>query len=346
MRAYQLTQWQSPAELTDVPIPQPGAGEVLIRVGGSGACHSDLHAMEYPVGTLPYELPFTLGHEVAGWVEATGEGVSVWERGQPVAVYGPWGCGRCWTCRQGRENYCEHAPEIGAAGAGLGRDGGHAEYMLVPSDRLLVALDGLDPRDAAPLADAALTPYHAIKRSLPKLRAGSTAVAIGVGGLGHVGVQLLKALSPARVVAVDLADDKLAMALDVGADEAVPSDGSAADAIRGITGGTGADVVVDFVGADATLALAAAVARPGADVTLVGIGGGSFQFDFFSLAKEVSLQSTYWGSLPELMEVLDLARHGAIQLRTQRFGLKDAAEAYRQLAAGEIDGRAVIVPND
>ena len=239
MRAYQFTAWKHWPTLTDVPQPDPGPGEVLIKVGGSGACHSDLHVMEFDEGLLPYELPFTLGHEVAGWVEATGPGVTGLEHGAPVAVYGPWGCGRCQRCRLGMENYCEHAAELGAAGGGLGRDGGHAEYMLVPSARLLVPLDGVDPRDAAPLTDAGLTPYHAIKRSVPKLTAGSTAVVIGVGGLGHVGVQILKALTPAQVVAVDLDESKLATALEVGADHAVVAGPDAAEEIRGLTGGRG-----------------------------------------------------------------------------------------------------------
>ena len=196
MKAYQLIEWQQPAELRDVPVPEPGPGEVLIKVGGAGACHSDLHVMDWPAGTLPYELPFTLGRENAGWIEAIGAGVGGWQPDDAVAVYGAWGCGRCAACRQGRETLCERAAEIGAAGGGLGRDGGMAEYMLVPNARLLVALGELDPRDTAPLSDAALTPYHAIQSALPLLSPGTWALVIGVGGLGHMAVQLLRAVSP------------------------------------------------------------------------------------------------------------------------------------------------------
>ena len=183
-----------------------------MKVGGAGACHSDLHVMEWPAGFLPYELPFTLGHENAGWIEALGAGVKGWEVGEAVAVYGPWGCGRCRPCRTGLETLCERAAQLGAAGGGLGRDGGMAEYMLVPDPRLLVPLGDLDPRDAAPLSDAALTPYHAIKLALHQLVPGTSAVVIGVGGLGHMAVQILRALTPARVIATDIDAGKLELA--------------------------------------------------------------------------------------------------------------------------------------
>ncbi|HEY3486278.1 MAG TPA: alcohol dehydrogenase catalytic domain-containing protein, partial [Ilumatobacteraceae bacterium] len=162
MRALQLTGWQQPPEIREVPEPEPGPGQVVVRVGGAGACHSDLHIMdEFVDGMLPAVLPFTLGHENAGWVHALGAGVEGLEVGQPVAVYGPWGCGRCHRCRQGLENYCERQAEVGPPGGGLGLDGGMAKLLLVPSARSLVPLGDLDPAEAAPLTDAGLTPYHA-----------------------------------------------------------------------------------------------------------------------------------------------------------------------------------------
>ncbi|QBI18575.1 NAD(P)-dependent alcohol dehydrogenase [Egibacter rhizosphaerae] len=344
MRAYQLTAWQQPPELREVPVPEPGAGEVLVRIGGAGACHSDLHLMEWPEGVVPYEVPFTLGHENAGWVEAVGAGVRTVEPGQPVAVYGPWGCGNCKRCRLGMENYCEHAAEIGAAGGGLGRDGGMADYMLVPSERLLVPLEGLDPADAAPLGDAALTPYHAIKRSLHKLEPGTTAVVIGVGGLGHMAVQLLRELSPASIVAIDLDDAQLEHAREIGADHVVRSDGEAAEAVRGHTRGKGAALVVDNVGVDGTLALAAQVTRPLADISIVGIGGGALPVSFFGVPQEASVQTTYWGTVPELREVLALAAEGRIHVTSTRYALDDVAAVYHKLEQGEVRGRAVMVP--
>ena len=184
MKAYRLVAWQQPPELRDVSVPEPAPDEVLIKVGGAGACHTDLHLMDRPEHVDPLERPpFTLGHENAGWVEAVGAGVTAYLPGDAVAVYGAWGCGRCAPCRQGSEMLCERLDEVGSYGGGLGRDGGMAEFMLVPSTRLLVPLGDLDPRDAAPLTDAALTPYHALKSALPLLRPGTWALVIGVGGL-------------------------------------------------------------------------------------------------------------------------------------------------------------------
>lgn len=345
MKALQLTEWKHEPELRDVADPEPGPGEVVVKVGGAGACHSDLHLLhDFEDGLLPWGPPFTLGHENAGWVHAVGAGVTGLEVGAPVAVYGPWGCGHCHRCRQGMENYCDNQAEVGAAGGGLGRDGGMAPYLLVPSARHLVPLGDLPPHLAAPLTDAGLTPYHAVKRSLPQLGAGSTVVVIGVGGLGHLAVQLLEALCAATIVAVDERESALALAERAGARHLVPAGPTAAEEIRGHTGGLGADVVLDFVGVDATLQTAAAASRPMGEVTLVGIGGGSYPFGFFTVPYEVSLTTTYWGSLPELQEVLALAEQGRVAAEVTTYGLDDAAQAYVDLAAGRVDGRAVIVP--
>ncbi len=345
MKAYQLTAWQTPPELRDVEVPEPGPGQVLIKVGGAGACHSDLHLMEWPEGQMDFELPFTIGHENAGWVEAIGAGVEGLETGEPVAVYGPWGCGRCRSCRLSAETYCERQAEIGAFGGGLGLDGGMAEYMLVPHARLLLPLGDLDPRDAAPLSDAALTPYHAVKRSLQLLVPGSTAVVIGVGGLGHMAVQILRALTPARVVAVDVSADKLRLAGEVGADEALEPGEGAAETIRELTGGLGAELVLDNVGADDTLALAAQIVRFESHLTMVGLAGGTFEFGFGTLPFECQLTLPYWGTAIELMEVLDLAREGKIRAHVERFPLERVPEAYERLREGSLDGRAVICPH-
>lgn len=226
-------------------------------------------------------------------------------------------------------------------------DGGMAEYMLVPDAvRHLVPLPaGLDPVTAAPLTDAGLTPYHAIRRSWGKLPPGSTAVVIGVGGLGHLAVQILKATTAARVVAIDTKDEALLLAKAAGAELTLLSGEETARTIREETGGRGADVVLDFVGSGPTLALGAGVARQCGDLTLVGLAGGSLSFSFFSVPYELSIQTTYWGTRPELVEVLELAAEGLLEPKITTFSLAAAPDAYRALEGGELEGRAVVVPN-
>ena len=340
MQAYQLVEWQQPPELREVEVPEPGPGEVLVKVGGAGACHSDLHVMEWPGGTLPYELPFTLGHENAGTVAALGPGASGVEEGDAVLVYGPWGCGTCWQCARGAENLCERGGDRRGKGCGLGYDGGLAEYLVVPSPRLLVPIGDLDPLRAAPLTDAALSPYHALKSELWRLRPGTTAVVIGVGGLGHVAVQLLRELSPARIVASDPRERARQTALAHGADVAL----DATDDVRAETGPVGAALVLDFVGTDETLALAASILAPGAHVSAVGLGGGTFPTQMGRVPLEWSLAKPSWGTLPELHEVVALARSGALEIEVERLRLEDAIEGYERLRSGAVNGRAVVVP--
>ena len=330
-------------ELMEVPDPAPGPGEVVVKVGAAGACHSDLHVLyELDVAAV-WELPMTLGHETAGWVQAVGKGVTDLAEGDPVAVYGAWGCGSCGHCTVGVENYCERPSLVG--GGGLGANGGLADYLLVPHQRHLVRLpDGLDPVTAAPLTDAGLTPYHAIRRSWPKLTPDATAVLIGVGGLGHVAVQIARATTAAQVIAVDIKPDALELARKVGAHHVLASDESTAQAIRDLTGGRGADVVIDFVGATATLELARGVARSMGDVTIVGIAGGEIPVSFFSQPYEVSIATTYWGSRPELVELLALAASGQISAERSIYSLEHGAQAYRDLRDNRVTGRAVVVP--
>jgi alcohol dehydrogenase, propanol-preferring len=347
MKAYQLVQWQKDPELRDVEVPEPGIGEVLIKVGGAGACHSDLHVMEWPSGTLPYKLPFTLGHENAGWVEKVGSGVKGFSTGDPVAVYGPWGCGYCYNCRQGIEIYCDNLLTVngGAVGGGLGLDGGMAEYILVKSARFLVPLTTLPPKEAAPITDAGLTPYHAIKNSLPLLNSMSSAVIIGVGGLGHMAIQILRALTSTRIIAVDIAEDKLKFASQLGADEVMLSNDEAPAKIAEITKGRGAEVVLDMVGTDATMALSAKMCKKMGHLTVVGAAGGTLPFGMFNLANECAVSAPVWGSIPDLMEILSLAENGLIKSHNTYYPLQRAGEAYNAMRAGKIAGRAVIVPN-
>lgn len=350
MRALRLTAWKSEPELVDVDKPEPGPHDAVIKVGGAGACHSDLHLMNDFDESAPlmWGPPFTLGHENAGWVASLGDDVTGFEVDQPVGVYGAWGCGVCPNCLAGVETYCQNPADAPApgGGGGLGCDGGMAEYMLVvDAERHLIALpDGLAPADAAPLTDAGLTPYHAVARSWPKLPPTATAVVIGVGGLGHMAVQIVKQTTGARVVAVDRRESALRLAAELGADETLVSDDSAAEAIKNLTGGAGAEVVIDCVGTDATLALAAGSVAQQGDLTIVGIGGGTLPVSFFSLPYEASVQTTYWGSRVELAQVFDMAARGMLTPTSTTYPLADAVSAYRDLQAGEVHGRAVIVP--
>ena len=327
----------------EIPEPTPGPGEVVIKVGGAGACHSDLHLLWDMDASAIWPLPMTLGHENAGWVHALGAGVTGFSEGDAVAVYGAWGCGVCARCAVGMENYCEQPSLVG--GGGLGADGGMADYLLVPSARHLVPLPkGLDPVTAAPLTDAGLTPYHAIRRSWPKLTPDATCVMIGVGGLGHIGVQIARATTAAQVIAVDVKPEALELARKVGAHHAVLSDENAAQTIRDLTGGRGADVVLDFFGSTETLNLARGVARVLGDVTIVGIGGGEVPLGFFTQPYEVTMTTTYWGSRPELAELLALAAGGQITAESSIYSLDNAAKAYADLHNGTVTGRAVVVP--
>lgn len=345
MKALQYRTVGAAPEVVTVPDPEPGPGQVLLKVTAAGVCHSDIAVMSWPAEGFPYELPLTLGHEGVGTVAALGAGVGGLEEGDSVAVYGPWGCGACAPCAQGKENYCLRADELGIRPPGLGAPGSMAEYMLVDDARHLVPINGLDPVATVPLTDAGLTPYHAIKRSLPKLVPGSTAVVIGTGGLGHVAIQLLRAMSATRVIALDVSEDKLELARKVGAHEAILSNGEAAGKLKEMTGGIGAEAVFDFVGVQPTVELAGAVAAIEGDVTIVGIGGGTLPVGFGATNFEVSVTAPYWGSRGELIEVLDLARAGAVSVHTETYSLDDAPLAYERLHDGKINGRAVILPN-
>jgi alcohol dehydrogenase, propanol-preferring len=340
MRAVRVVGWEAAPVLTEMPVPKPGPGEVLLEVVAAGLCHSDLHIVDWPAGTMPWELPFTLGHENAGTVLELGAGATGVEVGDHVVVYGPWGCGACWQCSRGAENLC---PSRGGRGAGCGLDGGLAEYLLVPSARYLVPIPGLDPVQAAALTDAGLSPYHAIKTHLDVLRPGSSAVVIGVGGLGHVAVQLLRALSPARVVAVDVRADARELALRLRADAALEGAGLTGSDVRDELGGP-AQLVLDFVGSDETLGLGTDVLAAGGRLVMVGLGGGSLPRPVAQLPFDASVSRPSWGTLPELREVVELAARGAITIEVERLGLDDTLAGYDRLREGSIAGRAVVVP--
>lgn len=342
MRAVQYRTIGSGPEVVEIPTPEPGPGQVRLKVTAAGLCHSDEFVMSLPEGA--FALPLTLGHEAAGVVDALGDGATGVSLGDSVVVYGAWGCGRCHACAQGAENYCPHASSLGIQPPGLGAPGALAEYLIVDDARHLVPLGELDPVASVSLTDAGLTPYHSIVSSLGSLPAGSTAVVIGVGGLGHVGIQILRAITGATVIALDVSEEKQKLAREVGAHRALHSDESAAAAIRSLTSGVGAQVVFDFVGAPATLEIARQSVAPAGRIEIVGIGGGTLAAGFFSTPYGATVRAPYWGTRSELIEVLDLARSGAIHVEVEQYTLDQAPEAYRKLHEGTIRGRAVVVP--
>lgn len=343
MHAYRLFD-DGPRLVENLPVPVLREGQVLVKIAGAGACHSDLHVMDAVAsGKSFFRPPFTLGHENTGWVEALGPGVRGVEIGEPVAVYCAWGCGRCRACLRSCENYCEE--QLILLGGGLGRDGGMATYMVVPALRYLVPLGDLEPHDAAPLTDAGLTPYHAISRVLPLLAPDATAVVIGLGGLGHMAIQVLRAISAARIVAVDIDDAKLAIAGKLGADECVRSDADALVRMNESLRGRQADAVFDFVGVQSTIDLGRKLVRPGGAFTIVGLGGGTMPVAQGKISWGTDVSMPFYGSIAELREVLALARRGHLRAHVTRFPLERAGDAYAALREGTLEGRAVICPN-
>lgn len=344
MRAVRLDATGEALRLEEVPLPEPEGLEVRVRVGGAGVCHTDLHIVD---GIQPrVELPRTLGHEVAGWIDAIGpEAERPLRRarlsvGDPVVVYGGWGCGECGECRQGDEQRCERS-----VAPGFQADGGYAEAMLVPHPRHLVSLGDLDPARAAPLADAGITPYRAVRRAEAWLRPGSRVLVIGAGALGQFALQLLRLLPAAGrdlVVAVrELDPARLERAAELGADVGL----LAVEPQLTMAGlGGHADVVLDFVGNDGTLAHAAEVVAPGGAILLVGEAGGHLPFGFDAPTIEAWVTTVAWGSPDDLRQVVRLARRNRLRWTTETLPLADATAAHDRLRAGTVEGRLVLVP--
>jgi alcohol dehydrogenase, propanol-preferring len=327
-------------EVCDVPVPEPGPGAVLVKVAGAGLCHSDVMIAQAP--TVYGASTFTLGHETAGHVAALGEGVQGLAEGEPVVVHALWGCGSCPTCWNGGERFCPRVKPAG--GSGLGLDGGLAEYLLVPAARNVVPLGDVDPVDAGPLADAALTPYHAIRTALPLLRPGRVSVVIGVGGLGHMAVQLLRTLTTTTVVAVEADEGRRRFALELGADLALDPSDDPAGQIRSLAP-DGVPLVLDLVGSGDTLTLAASVAGTGGRVVLIGAALGTMPFSFVTLPFECTIGTSYAGEVHELADLVALAQAGRIEVHTTHISLDDVPRYYELLdTEGITTGRAVALP--
>jgi NAD+-dependent secondary alcohol dehydrogenase Adh1 len=340
MRAALLSEYHSPLELVERPEPEPqGPRDVVVRVGGAGVCQTDLHAIDGHMEAAGVTLPLVLGHENAGWVHAVGDGVTAAEVGDAVLVYAAYSCGLCVPCRRGLDMHCEQGQF-----SGLTRDGGFAEYVVVDERSLLALPAGVEPADVAPHADAGITAYHAVKKLASRLEPGSTAAVIGVGGVGHIALQLVRALGSARVIAIDTDERRRRLAQELGADEVLGEQGDVAGAVRELTGGRGADVVFDFVGADETHALALqTLARRGV-FSVVGYGGTISIPSVAMIATETAIAGNLVGSWIDLWELLQLHGQGDVTLRTETHSLDDVNDVLEKLREGEVTGRAVLVP--
>jgi alcohol dehydrogenase, propanol-preferring len=336
VRAFRLID-AGRAELVELSRPEPGTGEVLLRVLAAGVCRTDLALLRS--GGNGLALPVTLGHEIVGEI------VEGPDRGAVVAVYELLGCGRCAACARGHDNVCR---DLVPGAVGITRDGGMADHVVVPA-RNLVALGDVDPVHAAPLTDAGMTALHAVERGRPLLEPGATAVVVGVGGLGHLAVQFLRATSDVRVLAVDVDRERLDFAAELGADDGILTGPDAADGIVAATGGRKADVVFDFVGAQQTLDLAAAVAGRGGAIVVTGGGGGTLCVTAKMGAgrapdREVAIVHTFGGTRDDLRRALALAEAGRVRTHVEVFDLEAADRVLTDLEAGKVLGRAVLVP--
>jgi propanol-preferring alcohol dehydrogenase len=344
MRAVRLHAAGEPLRIEEVALPEPSGTEIRIRVAGCGVCHTDLHIVDGIQTRV--ELPVTLGHEVAGWIDAVGPAAERLlrrfrlEPAAAVVVSGGWGCGECRDCLAGAEQRCafSRAP-------GFQVDGGYAEFMLAPHPRHLVPLRRLDPVQAAPLADAGVTPYRAIRRAEPWLVGGARVLLIGCGALGQFAIQFLRLVPAAGrelfIAVRELSPARLERATELGADLAL-LDGEPAMALEGMGGP--ADVVLDFVGTDATLAHASSLVAPGGLVLLIGEAGGSLHFGFDQPPIESWLTTVAWGSRDDLREVVRLAERGRVHWNVETMALDSASTAHELLRTGQVSGRLVLVP--
>ena len=350
MKSARITGPNEPLAVSEYQTPTPQENQVLVKVKSVGVCHSDLHLWEggYDLGDGQFmkvtdrgvKYPVTPGHEIVGTVEDIGNGVSGISKGDEVLVF-PWiGCGECPACRVGNENLCDTPKSMGVF-----QDGGYSDYALIPDFKYLAKLDGVDPDSATSLACSGLTAYTAIKKS--NQNSPEFIVVIGAGGLGLMGVQIAKAITDAKIICVDLDDQKLETAKSMGADYTINSkDPETAQKIMSICNDKGADSIVDFVNAPPTAKLAFSILRKRGNLVLVGLFGGSIELSLVTIPlKSILIQGAYTGNYDDMVELLDLARQGTINpVISKRYTLDDANTALNDLKDRKIIGRAVINP--
>ncbi len=341
MKAVRVVGYHRKLELDDVPAPEiTGPHDVVVRIGGAGVCRTDLHILEGQwAEKSQVALPYTIGHENAGWVHAVGSAVTNVAEGDKVILHPLVTCGLCRACRFGDDVHCENSQF-----PGIDTDGGYAEYLKTSARSCVKIDDSLEPADIAALADAGLTAYHAAAKSARRLRAGDRVVMIGAGGLGHIGIQVMAALSPAEIIVVDRNPDAVKLATTIGAHHGIVADADVVEQVLDLTGGHGAEQVVDFVGEGGSTAQGLRMTRRAGDYHIVGYGENIDVPTIDLISTEVNIVGNLVGSYNDLVELMALAAQQRVQLHTSQYRLEQFDEAIDDLDAGRIRGRAILVP--
>jgi NAD+-dependent secondary alcohol dehydrogenase Adh1 len=341
MKAARLHAYQDALKLEEVPEPRvDGPLDVIVRVGAAGLCRTDLHIQEGQWAEKSgVALPYTPGHENAGWVHEVGSAVTNVAVGDTVIVHPFISCGLCRPCRAGDDMHC-----LSGSFPGINRDGGFAD-LLKTSARSVVKLDpSLDPKDIAALADAGLTAIHAVKKALPILGPGTSAVVIGAGGLGHIGIQCLKAMSSAEIIVVDPSDAALALAGELGADHTVKVDGSQRQTVAELTDGLGAEAIIDFVGEKGAIQDGIEMIRDGGFYYVIGYGENIDIPTIDVISREISFIGNLVGTYNDLDELMTLTAQGKVSLHTSTYPLEAINDAMADLDNGRLHGRGILVP--
>ncbi|MBB1159931.1 MULTISPECIES: NAD(P)-dependent alcohol dehydrogenase [Amycolatopsis] len=341
MKAVQVVGYDQNPRLADVPEPDiTGPYDVIVRIGGAGVCRTDLHILEGQWAEKSgVALPYTIGHENAGWVHAVGSAVTNVAEGDKVIVHPLITCGLCRACRAGDDVHC-----AASQFPGIDTAGGYAEYLKTSARSVVKLDDALEPADVAALADAGLTAYHAAAKAARRLRPGDRCVVIGAGGLGHIGIQVLKALTAAELIVVDRNPDAVKLAESIGADHGVVADGGQVAAVRDLTGGAGAETVLDFVGEGGATRDGVAMLRRAGDYHVVGYGENIDVPTIDVISAEINFIGNLVGSYTDLCELMVLAAQDRVRLHTVRYPLEKFQDALDDLTAGRIRGRAILVP--
>ena len=313
---------------------------MIVKIGGAGLCRTDLHLVEgqwaEKTGT---PLPFTLGHENAGWVHEVGSAVEHLSPGDTVILHPQATCGLCRACRAGDDMHC-----LNSFFPGLNTDGGMADFLRT-GQRAVVKIDPkLQPEDVAALADAGLTAYHAVRKAVPLLYPGTKVVLIGAGGLGHIGIQALKALTPAEIIVVDRSEAALELAKSIGADYGVLADGGQVEKVLELTDGNGAEVVIDFVGEQGAERAGVGMLRRAGSYFVIGYGGAINVPTIDIISTEINFVGNLVGTFNDLDELMTLAAQGKVKLHTQTYPLDAVNDAMDDLDAGRLRGRGILVP--